>query len=348
MKDNKKQQMIHNLGELCKQYVNVILTEYSTFMPPYKIEWLKSIDNFSPFIHIEETGTISSFVSQNQIYFPESADKITKLMRFVPGYGLRRQKAQSQEDMFNPKNDFSAYIKHVFLDGVDSKKFYEENLLHETMHLCGCDGGLALREGITELKTRELALKYNLTTTSCGYPKEVEIVRKMQSFLGEDFVSALAFAPNKVYFNKLLLQRGGEQLLSYWGQIESVMEQEFQDKYYSKSFPGLFGPIKKTRAYKQIDYTQVNNLVEECGNYITSLTENEQEQFFEQHKHYERTHYEMQLENGTIVVKDFFEENQGEFQPDVLEENVGFNENFEQSVKAANLNQAPENELSKI
>lgn len=308
MKDKKKQEIIQELGDLCKIYVNTILTEYSSFMPHKQIEWLKQIDDFSKYIHIEETGTVSSYVSNNQIFFPESVDKITKIMRFIPGYGWLRKKDQLAQDMFNPKNDFEAYLKHVFFDGVDSKKFYEENLLHETMHLCGCDGGAALREGITELKTRELALKYNLETTSCGYPKEVEIIKNMQSFLGEDFVNALAFAPNKVYFNKLLLQRGGEKLLLYWEQIESSMEQEFQNKYYSKKFPGLLGPIKKTRAYKQINYLKAKKLVEECGEYIEGLTSTQQDEFFEKYKDYEKTHYEMQLKSGFITVKEYLED----------------------------------------
>ena len=53
------------------------------------------------------------------------------------------------------KNTFWDYIKHAIIKGLSPEEYFQESLLHEAMHFCGCGGADPLKEGITELKTRE-------------------------------------------------------------------------------------------------------------------------------------------------------------------------------------------------
>lgn len=44
------------------------------------------------------------------------------------------------------------------------------------------------------------------------------------------------------------------------------MEEEFYDKYIKYKFPGLTGPIEKTKKYNEIDYSKVYDMLEEYNN----------------------------------------------------------------------------------
>jgi len=51
------------------------------------------------------------------------------------------------------------------------------------------------KEGINELKTRELAQKYNIKIAAYGYSKEVEMAKKMQKIIGKETMDELTFIP---------------------------------------------------------------------------------------------------------------------------------------------------------
>ena len=113
-------------------------------------------------VHIEETGTISLFVRNKNFYFPLDAFKVLKAFKKIPGFGMmKNHKTCTEENMIINNNTYITYIKHAFLKGLTPEEYFKEILLHETLHFCGSGGGSALREGINELKTRQLAKKYN-------------------------------------------------------------------------------------------------------------------------------------------------------------------------------------------
>lgn len=145
--------------------------------------------------------------------------------------------ATKRDDLVNNENTFIDYIKHVILAGLTPTEFYAESLLHETMHLCGSGGADALSEGMTELKTRKLAQKYDLLTSGCGYPKEVKLILQLNDIFGSEVINKLTFTPSTreklVYLNEKL----GEEASDFYYQLHNVTNKSFQ-KYFKSSFKG--------------------------------------------------------------------------------------------------------------
>ena len=167
-------------------------------------------------------------------------------------------------------NTFNTYIVHAFLKGLTPLEFYEEMLLHETMHLCGFNGNLALLEGITELKTRELAKKYSLKTNSCGYPKEVKLVNKLQTIFGSTLITKLGLCSTNAQRRYVIFEVLGDEGVCFFGNIINMMEEEFQTKYnkYNMSFTGLTAPIKKALKYNEINYDAIYKVIDDfCFKY---------------------------------------------------------------------------------
>jgi len=169
-----------------KKYVELILEEYGQYIPETTKAFLKSIDNYSDRIRVQDTGTISMFATETEVIMPEGAYKIFKYLRMLPGYGINKKHKPYKDGEIVNENTYYDYMKHVLVSGMSVEEFFRDTLLHETMHFCGSDGRNAMREGWTELKTRELAQKYGLKASRCGYPKEVDIVSKFQEIVGEE------------------------------------------------------------------------------------------------------------------------------------------------------------------
>ena len=132
---------------------------------------------------------------------------------------MKNHKTFTEDNMIINDNTYITYIKHVFLKGLTPEEYFKEILLHETLHFCGSVGGTAIREGINELKTRQLAKKYGLLTSFCGYPKEIKII-----------LDSVSLEASSFFFN-----------------LEVIMENEFHNKYMKYNFPGLTGPLKKLK-----------------------------------------------------------------------------------------------------
>ena len=142
------------------------------------------------------------------------------------------------------------------------EEFFRDTLLHETMHFCGSDGGNAMREGLTELKTRELAQKYGLKASRCGYPKEVDIVSKFQEIVGEDIANRITFAESNRKIDMILKENCGEDVARLYFEISRLMDEELNKKYDHSKFGGVLGPIKKAKAYSSIDYSKIYEKIE--------------------------------------------------------------------------------------
>lgn len=194
MNKTKKEQTKEKLAKQLKNQIEIILEEYGEVIPTETIIKLKKIKDYKELIEIKDTKTISCFVRDDKIYFPETIEKILKMLKFIPGNSINKNhKAYKKENLVLNKNTFITYMKHLFIKGATPEEFYEENLLHETMHLCGSKGVFPLHEGLTEYKTRKIAQKHNLKTTGCGYPKEVKIVETLTQILGEEFMNIYSF-----------------------------------------------------------------------------------------------------------------------------------------------------------
>lgn len=215
-------------------------------------------------VHIEETGTISLFVRNKNFYFPLDAFKVLKAFKKIPGFGMmKNHKTCTEENMIINNNTYITYIKHAFLKGLTPEEYFKEILLHETLHFCGSGGGSALREGINELKTRQLAKKYGLLTSSCGYPKETKIAYELEEIFGEDIINRISFSKSQREI-KEILDSISPEATSFFMDLEKTMEKEFHNKYMKYKFPGATGPFKKTKKYNTIDYTEAYALIDEC------------------------------------------------------------------------------------
>lgn len=133
------------------------------------------------------------------------------------------------------------------------------------MHFCGSGGSTALKEGINELLTRKIALENSFKTSGCGYPKEVRIVYILQQIFGEDTINQIAFINNELDILNYLEDTIGKEASDLYLDIASIMNNEFQEKYYKviNSYNGLEGIKKKVENYQSIDYTKVYELIEE-------------------------------------------------------------------------------------
>lgn len=130
------------------------------------------------------------------------------------------------------------------------------------MHFCGSGGGIAIREGINELKTRQLAEKYDLLTSACGYPKETRIAYELEKLFGENIINQIAFSKSNREIKEILDKISKDATVFYF-LLEETMEKEFYNKYMRHKFPGITGPIKKMNMYNRIDYSEAYTLVEE-------------------------------------------------------------------------------------
>lgn len=214
-------------------------------------------------VHIKETGTISLFVRGRNFYFPLDAFRVLEALKKLPGFGMmKKHKTCSEDNMIVNDNTYMTYLKHVFLKGLTPEEYFKEILLHETLHFCGSGGGTAIREGINELKTRQLAKKYGLLTSSCGYPKETKIAYELEKIFGESIINKISFAKNYSEIREIL-DSVSPKAAHFFFNLEETMEREFHDKYMKHKFPGLTGPLKKTQKYNSIDYSKAYALIDE-------------------------------------------------------------------------------------
>lgn len=244
-----------------QKYISIIKKEYSEVMPQKLIDYLEEISDFRTIINIQQTNTISMFVSKGMMFFPINVFSIVSYLQKIPGYGVNKNHKTCKEgNIVSNNNKYSDYIMHVFIAGLTPLQFYEETLLHETAHLCGIGGASALREGFAELKTRELAQKYNLKTSACGYPKETHVALEIQNIFGKEIGDRIAFAINDLEIFHMLKHIYGKDAAIFFMNVQNEMENTFS-KYYSKNYSGLLGPLLKAKEYGKIDYSNVYSMI---------------------------------------------------------------------------------------
>jgi len=252
----------NRISSLFKQYVDIILNEYQNDIPNEIKNKLKGINNFEDLIDISETETISLFATpdDSMIHLPLQAYSVIKALATYEEYGTdKNHNTHTEETMIVNDNTFRDFVRHVIIKGETPAEYFEEILLHETMHVCGSKGKDAISEGFTELKTRELALKYNLNTSCCGYPKELKIAYELQELFGKDIWDKLTF---KSYGERIEILSND---ISYdaaklYADIYKIMEEQFEP-YINKKYPGINGIIDKCNTYDEINYQEVYRLI---------------------------------------------------------------------------------------
>ncbi len=253
---------LERLKKELEMYVSLIVIENAQVIPANVQEKLSG--DLSEVLKVKDTGTISLLCNFNdfKIYLPYSAItaleelKSHPLFKSVPGHVVT-----AQEQLVKNENTFTDYINHVILAGLTPTEFYEETLLHETMHLCGSGGADALSEGMTELKTRELAQKYDLLTSGCGYPKEVKIVLQLKELFGGEVIDKLTFTPSTEEKLTYLNEKLGEEAANFYYQLHNATNESFQE-YIKTRFKGPNAAYDKAATYQKIDYTRAYNLIE--------------------------------------------------------------------------------------
>lgn len=195
---------------------------------------------------------------------PLCADKLLNTASKIPGYGINKEhKSYNSENLISNNNTYINYIYHVFLSGTNAEGYYDDLLLHETMHFCGSGGSSALKEGINELLTRKLALEKGFRTTGCAYPKEVQLAFQLQNIFGEDILNQIAFinSERNIYF--FLANTLGLESAELYTKVSKGMEKEFNEKYYANmdSYSGFTGIMKKMLNYRKINYSSVYKIL---------------------------------------------------------------------------------------
>lgn len=251
-----KEKIKKTLVQQTDKIIKIINKEYKDLvrMPNY--------NNLEEVIHIENIGTVSLFVKNGNFYFPSDVFKIFSIWSKMPGYGSnKKHKTCNQDNLIINDNTYETFIKHVFIAGLTPEQYFLEILLHETLHFSGSGGGTALREGINELKTRQLALKYDFITSGCGYPKETKIAYELEQLFGEEIINRIAFSKNNHQVEQILESISPEAVNLYFS-LENKMEDEFYKKYMRYNFPGLTGPIKKVKCYNSINYKDCYEMID--------------------------------------------------------------------------------------
>ena len=208
-----------------RKMIEIIKSEY-----PMYVDLPEDLD-LENRVHIEDTGTISLFVKNKNIYFPLSAFSVLEHFKSFPEYGSNTNHVTYTEDnMIINDNTFETFINHAIV--------------------------------INELRTRQLAKKYGLLTSCCGYPKETKIAYELEQILGKDVIDRIAFTKKSYEVIDILNELPMDAATLYLT-VEREMEKEFQEKYMKYKFPGINGPFEKMNKYDTIDYSRVYEIIDE-------------------------------------------------------------------------------------
>lgn len=252
----------HTQQKLAKQlekYILIIRKEFQGLIPTAIEDRLNSIKDYTKSIEIKDSQTISLFLSlpDYKIVLPTLAYYILEKFKELPNYGINPDHVPYQNnDLLENNNTFKDYINHAIISGLTPEKYYEENLLHEAMHFFGFDGVDAISEGITELRTRQLAQKYNLLTTGCAYPKEVKLARKLDDIFGEEICTKINLTSIPSKKEEIILTELGQEELKLYRDVRKLSNQEFIP-YITTNYNGPNAPLKKEEKYQKIDYSKV-------------------------------------------------------------------------------------------
>lgn len=240
------------------EYITLIENEYGLYMNYRNRDYLEN--NKNRLVEFNEEKTITFFVSNGKLFLPTVAYEIFSVLMKHPNYSSNLGNRVREENYLDTNTTYDDYIKHVIEAGLTPYDYFEESLLHETMHLCGSGGKIPLEEGINELKTRELAQKYHIKIAAMGYPKEVEVAKQLQDIIGRDTMSEIAFLNPRMAID-LIRKTNGVEVANLYQDIRNCMIE--QSKNYNDKIHEIANPIEKARVYSKIDYSKTQLLISE-------------------------------------------------------------------------------------
>ena len=248
---------LYDVKRCLLQYVNIIIKEY----PGCDIEPLtQMLNEGTPIVEFNESKTVSFFVKNNRLLLPKAAYDIIPKLQKQAANGEKGKYQRKKEEYLETNTTYFDYIKHIIEDGLTVTDYFLESLLHETMHMCGSGGGDPLAEGINELKTRELAQKYNIKIAAYGYSKEVEVAKRLQAIIGKELMDDLTFVPVDERVSYLTVRPGAEVAELYVNIANKMKE---KSKAYYHNLEGISDPYEKAKVYETIDYGEVFQILED-------------------------------------------------------------------------------------
>lgn len=252
---------IATIKELLVLYIKVIVKEYGDYIE--KKPLATAIKNPNSLVSFDDSDSISFFVKNRKLFLPKIAYEIFPLLTQDSRYGKKKDNKKSKDDYLNTNTTYDQYIDYLIEIGATPIDFFKENLLHEAMHICGNIGGSPLEEGITELKTRELAMKYGIKISGYAYPKEVEVVKKIQDIFGKEVMDELAFIPLNERTNYLKESIGSDAADLY---KKVSRDMELSSKNYYNKIAKIRNPYDKAFAYSMINYASTHEIINEYQN----------------------------------------------------------------------------------
>ena len=251
--------MMEDKNNILKQllnYIRIIISEYKDSIKPETVEYLLN----NNLVEFNNANTISFFVRDGILYLPKHIYDLMPIFRSHELYGISPKFARKREEYLDTNTTYYDYIDHFIKAGLTPYEYFEESLLHEAMHLCGCVGNNPLGEGLTELKSRELAQKYNIKISGYGYPKEVEVAKTLQEIIGKDVMDQLIFV--KVHDRRdFLIERVGIEKADLYRKV--FRDMIVLSDEYGKQIETISDPYAKAAAYKRISYASVLDYLDE-------------------------------------------------------------------------------------
>ena len=246
----------NNILKLLLNHIRIIISEYKDSIKPETVSYLLTND----LVEFNSANTISFFVKDGILYLPKHIYDLMPIFKGHELYGISPKDARKREDLLDTNTTYYDYVEHFIKAGLTPYDFFEESLLHEALHLCGSIGNNPLGEGMTELKARELAQKYDIKFCGYGYPKETEVAKTLQEVLGKDVMDQLTFM--KISERRdFLVEKVGIEKADLYRRVFRDMIVSFGE--YDKEIETISDPYAKAAAYKKISYTSILEYIDE-------------------------------------------------------------------------------------
>lgn len=247
-----------------KEFIKIVLEEFNDKITESQKQYILSLLQKESNI-IMHDESINCFYREGKIYYPlQYYTIIDDIKNNDNRYGLRRGKVfVSDESKVMNDNNYANFFEYAILAGLTPREVFEMFTLHETMHLCGATGYEPLSEAFTELKARELSLKYGINAACCSYSDEVKIALKLQKIFGKEVCDALIFVPNK-YKADYLSEYLNSECGNLYRQINNELNLQllaYQNQRYESS--GIKGIKEALTRYNNKDYANVYKLLDD-------------------------------------------------------------------------------------
>ena len=271
MNVERETEIRREIADKLSLYIHAITAKFGEYMSNDTKSRLENIKNYEDIIAFDYSGNVSAWANQSKITLPMGASNAFDMISKLPNAGTNiNHKNYTEETLIENDNTFEDYINHLILIKADILTYFNDLLLHETMHFCGSGGSNsrrigAFKEGLNEYLTRIVAKENGFQTSGCGYPKEIKMVIAMEEILGADVLTKMAFLNSFEEIRDYLKMSVGSEKTKLFCKVALEMEQEFTDKYWSNmsEFIGFNGVINKAKTYRNIDYSKALSFIDE-------------------------------------------------------------------------------------